>query len=47
MDLPGLARVALEGQPRDVPQRTRDVARSYAGQENALILAVVACAYQC
>jgi len=41
VDLPGLARVAVQGQSADVPALTRALAAKYVSSENALILAVV------
>lgn len=43
VDLPGLARVAVEGQSADVPRMTRDLAKKYIASKNTIILVVVPC----
>ncbi|KAJ8606755.1 hypothetical protein CTAYLR_009566 [Chrysophaeum taylorii] len=43
VDLPGLARVAVQGQSADVPRLTKDLATKYIRSPNTIILVVVPC----
>lgn len=43
VDLPGLARVAVQGQSADVPRLTRSLAAKYIASPNTIILVVVPC----
>ena len=43
VDLPGLARVSVEGQSRDVPAVTKALAQRYAAPARTVILVVVPC----
>ncbi|VFQ75826.1 unnamed protein product [Cuscuta campestris] len=40
IDLPGLTKVAVEGQPESVVQDIEDMVRSYVGKPNSIILAI-------
>ncbi|EAX95723.1 Dynamin central region family protein [Trichomonas vaginalis G3] len=40
VDLPGLTKVAVEGQAADLPQQIRNMVMSYITKENAIILAI-------
>lgn len=40
VDLPGMTRVAMDGQPEDIEQQIRDLVFEYIKKQNALILAV-------
>ena len=43
IDLPGIARVAVEGQSGDVPKMTKDLIKKYVKKEETIILAVIPC----
>ena len=43
IDLPGIARVAVEGQSGDVPQMTKELIKKYVRKEETIILAVIPC----
>lgn len=43
VDLPGLARVATEGQRPDVPELTRRLSKAYCAPYNTIVLVVCAC----
>ena len=43
IDLPGIARVAVEGQSGEVPQRTKELIKKYVKKEETIILVVIPC----
>ena len=43
IDLPGIARVAVEGQSSDVPKMTKQLIKKYVKKQETIILAVVPC----
>ena len=42
VDLPGITKVAVEGQPQDIERRVRDMCLRYISRPNSIILAVTA-----
>ncbi|XP_077998966.1 uncharacterized protein LOC144451930 isoform X1 [Glandiceps talaboti] len=43
IDLPGIARVALDGQPGDIGDKTKSLIRKYISKEETIILCVIPC----
>eukprot|EP00058_Branchiostoma_floridae_P011338 XP_002596826.1 hypothetical protein BRAFLDRAFT_99722 [Branchiostoma floridae] len=43
IDLPGIARIAAEGQPTDIGQQIKDLISKYIQKKDTIILAVVPC----
>ncbi|XP_066282386.1 interferon-induced GTP-binding protein Mx3-like [Branchiostoma lanceolatum] len=43
IDLPGIARIAVEGQPMDIGQQIKDLISKYIQKRDTIILAVVPC----
>ena len=40
IDLPGMTRIAVAGQPQDIENQIREMVLQFIGKENCLILAV-------